>query len=499
MIEALKARLLPLFALAAAGALPLVLPLALAVPSFPPALADLGRDWTILTILALGSWALLSPACRGLTRAAAVVALASIVIAIWPAALLVGKAVGLPERLIDSGMLAGLAIGAFLIRRAGRPREVLAALALCCAVPSFLIAILSVPGYVQKMKGRESPEAVRLSAHDRPNIYHIVLDELGRSDVLGPRFGLSLVPFMAALRQRGFTVSHCASSNYVQTYFSLASMLNVDLFQNLLTLPAETQSRVPARHLIQANRVVASLRAVGYRTVWIGSGYAATDDYPSADVCICDRPWIGEYESVVLQATGLGRFLPTAPQAASWAAFVNGRLARIQSLPVERAPTFTLIHVLSPHDPLVFRSDGSLASQTEPLSFRGTSSFKGTLQEYRSAYAEQASYVVREALRGLDHILAIAPRDSIIIVHGDHGPRASQPIDPSEAFPIFLAIRWPDGILDETGPVSLVNVYRRILSRHLGADLPDLPNRHFISTDDRPYGWIEVSEPPCSE
>ena len=153
------------------------------------------------------------------------------------------------------------------------------------------------------MKWRESPEAVRLSAHDRPNIYHIVLDELGRSDVLGPRFGLSLVPFMAALRQRGFTVSHCASSNYVQLrYFSLASMLNVDLFQNLLTLPAETQSRVPARHLIpgeSGGRVIAG-RWLPY--CLIGSGYAATDDYPSADVCICDRPWIGEYESVVLQA-----------------------------------------------------------------------------------------------------------------------------------------------------------------------------------------------------
>jgi len=450
-------------------------------------------------ILALAFCALLIRVCRGLTRAAGVVALASILIAVWPAALLVGKTLSLPERLADSGMLAGLAFGALQIRRTGRPRELLAVLALSCAAPSCWMAILSVPGYVAKMKAQESPATVRLSAHDRPNIYHIVLDELGRSDVLATRFGISLVPFMAGLRQRGFTVSQCASSNYVQTFFSLASMLNADLFQNLLALPAETKSRVPATQLIQTNRVVASLRTVGYRTVWIGSGYAATEGFPSADVCICDRPWIGEYESVVLFATGLGRFLPTGPQAASWASFVNARLARIQSLPVETAPTFTLIHVLSPHDPFVFRSDGSLVPQRGPLSFRGMASFKGSEQEYRSEYAAQASYVVREALRGLDHILEIAPPDSIIIVHGDHGPRASQPVDPSEAFPTFLAIRWPGGILDETEPISLVNVYRRILSRYLAANLPDLSNRHFISTDDRPYGWIEVSEPPCSE
>ena len=59
-----------------------------------------------------------------------------------------------------------------------------------------------------------------------PDIYYIILDGYGRSDVLKNEYGYDNSDFLNALRDLGFTVSECSQSNYAQTQMSLASSLN---------------------------------------------------------------------------------------------------------------------------------------------------------------------------------------------------------------------------------------------------------------------------------
>jgi Sulfatase len=496
---------LQVLALLAAGALPLAFPAALAVAIFPPSFVQLARDWAVLSAFAFGVGFLLKPLCRGLMRASVMVALASITTSVYPLALSLGRRVHAGESWVDGGLIVVLAVVALQLQRTPErdARELLVVLALCCAVPSIFVAVISIPSYTELAgAGVAEAETFPLSTPVRPSIYHIVLDGLGRANILSQRFGMSLGPFVTGLRERGFTVSDCASANYPQTYLSLASMLNADLLQNLADLPPTSLSRIPAKHLIRDSRVISSLRNIGYRIVWIGSGYSATADYPLADDCMCERPWVGEFEAAALAMTGLRRLFPASLQAAAWAGFINDRLSRISSLSATSEPTFTFVHVLSPHPPFVFRRDGSLAPQTGPVSFLGGLLFSGTDHDYLAAYAAQATYVVGEALRSIDHLLAIAPRNSILILHGDHGPRAPSGatdvrLSAAESIPTFLAIRWPDGTLNEREPITLVNVYRRLLSRHFGAHLPDVPNRTFASDSVHPYAFLEMPAVPC--
>lgn len=66
-----------------------------------------------------------------------------------------------------------------------------------------------------------------------PDIYYIILDSYGRSDLLARKFDYDNSQFLENLRQMGFYVADCAQSNYNRTDVSLASSLNLDYLQNL--------------------------------------------------------------------------------------------------------------------------------------------------------------------------------------------------------------------------------------------------------------------------
>ena len=69
---------------------------------------------------------------------------------------------------------------------------------------------------------------------ERPDIFHVVLDGYGRTDVFERAYGFSDREFVEGLRKRGFYVADDARSNYVQTELSLASMLNLRPVQDLV-------------------------------------------------------------------------------------------------------------------------------------------------------------------------------------------------------------------------------------------------------------------------
>lgn len=60
-----------------------------------------------------------------------------------------------------------------------------------------------------------------------PNIYYIIVDGYGRSDVLKDLYGADNSDFITFLERRGFFVATDARSNYSKTILSLASSLNM--------------------------------------------------------------------------------------------------------------------------------------------------------------------------------------------------------------------------------------------------------------------------------
>ena len=91
-------------------------------------------------------------------------------------------------------------------------------------------------------------------------------------------------------------------------------------------------------------------------------------------------------------------------------------------------------------------------------------------------------------------------RDAVVIVHGDHGPRArfdakdASRTDPRESLPVLLAIRWPDTSTGSQPPVlSLVNVYRELFRRYFDSRVTLLPDHAFVSSFRAPYRFIAVA------
>ena len=297
---------------------------------------------------------------------------------------------------------------------------------------------------------------------------------------------------------------NCASSNYAMTLLTLSSMLNAEYVQNIADLPPTLKSGLPAKELIANSRVLSSLKTAGYRVVWVGSGVPGIAAHPMANQCACPYPWVGPFEASMV-------YLMRSPNRHA----IGFCSEDMDPLPEPRtvgrarvaAACDAHIHVHSfslPPPTLCVRTRRVAAAQPRPVSFLEGRAFAGTPSEYRFGYASQAAYIPPQVLKVVDHLVATAPPDSIFIVHGDHGPRSSfNPVnptvsDPTEIFPVFLAMRGPGVSDDEDSPVTLVNVVQQTLSR-LGADLPDLPDRHFMSSGLTPLNWVEASGLPCPD
>ena len=124
-------------------------------------------------------------------------------------------------------------------------------------------------------------------------------------------------------------------------------------------------------------------------------------------------------------------------------------------------------------------------------------------EEHRKRYREQLAYLNRLLDRFLDRTLTSALPPCYIVLQADHGPDSlTFHYDPArtdrfERFGILLAVRPPAGSrIQLPQDLTPVNLFRAILTRDFGAELPPLPNRHYISDVRTPYRFLEC--PPRS-
>ncbi len=336
----------------------------------------------------------------------------------------------------------------------------------------------------------------------RPDVYHIVLDGFGRPDILQAQYGLDLSEFVRQLTVRGFEVAQAAgAANYTQTYLSLASMLNAQYLEALAAAIADSHSRVPLTALIQRSGVLEAFKRLQYQIVFLGSIYSATQRHRLADQCECEYVLFGEFESVILHSTPLGELSVGGVDYRPHRSKIRRTFETLESLTPARQPRFLFAHMMSPHPPFVFDADGRDVAPRRPFALDDGTMYRGTLEEYQRGYREQAKYIASRILGVIDHIDRLSKasqRESVIIIHGDHGPRArfdagdATKTDASESLPVLLAIRWaPTGQPDE--PVTtLVNVYRSFFRRYSSTNLQLLPDRSFVSSFAKPYQMIEI-------
>ena len=113
------------------------------------------------------------------------------------------------------------------------------------------------------------------SIESPPDIYYIILDAYGRSDVLEEMYDYDNYEFIDKLEDLGFYVANCSQSNYPNTGLSLTSALNMDYIPNLNEhfKPDETELFYLFATL-ENNALSQMLNNAGYQTVAFASGFS---------------------------------------------------------------------------------------------------------------------------------------------------------------------------------------------------------------------------------
>jgi hypothetical protein len=347
-----------------------------------------------------------------------------------------------------------------------------------------------------------APLTLPQSVTRTPDVFHLVLDGMGRPDVLAAQYGMKLDGVIERFRHLGFQIDPTAGhANYVQTHMSLPSMLNLTYLDDLARLQGSATDREPLRELVGRARAPRVFKQLGYRVEFIGGGSLAEGAFHGADICDCPQLWFSDAEVgslsltplKVLMAFGLGQERHFRRSISVFEAFERERS--------DSAPRYVYGHVMLPHPPFVANERGEFTNPGRQLSGSDGSWYPGSAEEYRAGYRSQASFTLTRALQAATRVLNSARRqgrDVIIIINGDHGPRlgldAVHPTPESGRFtlPVLLAIRWPVGLSPEDPPTSLVNVYRVLFGTVFGMNLPGLPDRAFVSGFTTPYDLIRA-------
>lgn len=326
------------------------------------------------------------------------------------------------------------------------------------------------------------------------DIFFIVPDRYASDPVLARYFDYDNSWFTDSLRELGFRVTEKSTANYLRTAHSLASTLNMDYLRPWSTGEPDgstSHSYTPVFRSIEHNRVVRILKGHGYSyyhlgSWWRGTGRSAEADY---DYMAAEEPLCTGIPNVLIQTSVVGRALAVAHRTPCGTRErqrrrVNRKLEMLPAIAAKPELTFTFVHILSPHEPFVFRADGSRVSAAD-------------LQQmsWRQLYVEQVKYLNQEFLTVIKEIRERSTSEPVIVLQADEGPFSyvgelavsfldwctAAPDSAYQKFGILSALSLPGvedpGVAPDFSPV---NSFRYILSEYFKYDLPLLPDKSFV-------------------
>lgn len=476
-----------------AANLALVLPVDVAAP--------LGRSVLGATV----AWAVLTILFRD-PRRAAVVATAGVAAFFAYGHLAPGLAgQGLDDRaqLVAWGIVV-LAALAYAIRAKGSLPTVTAGLNVAAIVLLVFTASSIIP-YELNRAGRSPvtlapPALAHSTTGTKRDIYFLIFDRYGSAEALERRFGITDNDMYDWLRAKGFQVPAHSHANYRATDFSLTATLNMRFLDELTTSVGKVSGdRTPAQELLRHNAVGQFLKGEGYRYYQLGTWFEPTRNVPIADENLVLGE-TSEFENVLAGTT----ILPaidrvqgkTTPELSfrdlhrEGTLFELRQLRRISTAP---GPKFVFAHILLPHDPYVFRADGTPLPEAEAKATPEVQLYRNHLAFANSQIKDIVGYLLSgpEATR------------PIVIIEGDEGPLACQSVDCVQTNANYLRIRlgnllamYLPGVqtrLPET--FSSVNTFRTVFREYFGADLPALPDRSFTWPDnDHIYEFEDITD-----
>ena len=321
------------------------------------------------------------------------------------------------------------------------------------------------------------------------DIYYIILDEYPRS---GSPEHFDNSAFVGELERRGFYVAAQARSNYLHTYFSIASALNMRYVgQDNLRDEQESRQLVEMADDHALGRI---LKTLGYKYVHVSSAWGSTDANRNADLVVDFSPsgrilsgpettnpfsferasrLSSRFTTTLLRTTAAKPFLSHEFSAEHDRRYgvqhpfrSLGWLDFMKEVGTMERPKFVFAHILKPHWPHSFDRYGNI-----------TFHFGGWSDDHdptvHGAFYGQIIWLNARMLEVIDAILDDYEEPPIIVIAGDHGKKSS-PFRND----ILAAFLLPDGGASAVYPsITSVNHFRAILDHYFGLDLGLLEDR----------------------
>jgi hypothetical protein len=310
---------------------------------------------------------------------------------------------------------------------------------------------------------------------NKPDIFFIIPDGYSGSTALNELFHFDNSEFEKQLKQRGFYVAKQSLSNYNYTPFSVASILNMKY------LDLQMEKKAPGNvaycyRQIKNNTVIQSLLAHGYAVYnysifdFNDQSAVSYDDFLPGNISlITSQTFASRILKDINYNVSTGKWkLKWGLEKRMYEHLRNNEniIQAVKEKASERTntPKFIYAHLMMPHYPYYFNSEGQALPPEKLLPGQET---------HRENYIQYLQYCNRRILDLVDNITR-NPNPPVIILLSDHGFREG--INKEErkyAFMNFNAIYLPrknyNGFYDG---MSNVNQFRVLFNAEFGQHLP---------------------------
>jgi hypothetical protein len=339
---------------------------------------------------------------------------------------------------------------------------------------------------------------------DAPDIYWLMFDGYGRSDVLLDLYDHDNQSFLTGLRERGFYIAENSHANYMSTHLSIPATMSMDHIAGLSD--DELEAVLSGRHLLHwyfdsttlANTAVDLGYDVHAFNAQLAFGFIGFSPFSDRFM-----------DSTVLQtlrATPFSDFV--AREAPSRFLSVNEQLIALSSDP---NPTFAFSYNLPPHDPYLFNADGTTKQDFVYLYQMGTG--PDAAARMKPLYIEQIKFVNSVIQNTVDEILSNSHEPPIIVIQSDHGPISEMiahqtgtesreelfgnpPIQMQlrERAPILTAILVPESCGSALySTLSPINTFRLIFDSCLGSNYGLIDDTSYWGSDIEGFTQIDTN------
>jgi hypothetical protein len=297
-----------------------------------------------------------------------------------------------------------------------------------------------------------------------PDVYFILLDEYAPGAVMKDLYQWDNSDFEIALEKRGFVISRESRTRYCSTESCLASILNM----RYLTAGENPYS------LIQESRVASLFKELGYKIYIFPLVEKAS--FRNADGVFTYRdPWYNPFNFAFAESSLLRTVYDWILQSEDSGRYFRESIRFIfDKLPVlahQKGPKFVYCHIMCPHAPFVFDSNGG---PVEPRNFFNLKDRRHYLNQYR--------FVNQRVLETVDSLRRNLP-DPVIIIQSDHGQRGralqgyQMPVGKSWQR-TFSSFHLPDAPATVLIPaISPGDTFRIVFNTYFGAEFPLLSDR----------------------